>query len=173
MLAWALGHTRSVLVLAVAIFAAGVSLVPFISTSFFPRVDTGEVSVSYRLAEGQRIEETERVARQILAIMPRIVPQDWILFTYTKTGENEMGYAVAPPASSRDPTSARCASNWSTSISATCPSKPWARRAAPGSGKDRRTGQGSSQHRKRARQRHHGRTQTDFHRGARLRHGPQ
>ncbi len=95
LLAWALGHTRSVLVLAVAIFAAGVSLVPFISTSFFPRVDTGEVSVSYRLAEGQRIEETERVARQILAIMPRIVPQDWILFTYTKTGENEMGYAVA------------------------------------------------------------------------------
>ena len=94
-LAWALGHSRSVVVLALAIFVSGLSLVPFISTSFFPRVDTGEVSVSFRLAEGQRIEETERVARQMLEIMDRIVPAEWIRFTYAKTGEDEKGYGVA------------------------------------------------------------------------------
>jgi CzcA family heavy metal efflux pump len=95
LLAFALAHSGSVTVLSAAIFVSGLSLVPFISTSFFPRVDTGEVSVSFRLEEGQRIEETERVARQMLDIMPRIVPAEWIRFTYTKTGEDEMGYAVA------------------------------------------------------------------------------
>ena len=95
LLAWALSHPGTVVVLAVAIFISGLSLVPFISTSFFPRVDTGEVSVSFRLDEGQRIEETERTAMQMLAIMPRIVPAEWIRFTYAKTGEDEMGYQVA------------------------------------------------------------------------------
>ena len=95
LLAWALSHPGTVVVLAVAIFISGLSLVPFISTSFFPRVDTGEVSVSFRLDEGQRIEETERTAMQMLAIMPRIVPAEWIRFNYAKTGEDEMGYQVA------------------------------------------------------------------------------
>ena len=95
LLAWALGHTFSVVLLAAAIFVSGLSLVPFISTSFFPRVDTGEVSVSFRLAEGQRIEETERVAIDILDIMPRIVPGELIRFSYVKTGEDDEGYGVA------------------------------------------------------------------------------
>ena len=95
LLRWSLGHTRTVIFLALAIFASSLSLVPFLSTAFFPVTDTGEVSVNFRLAEGTRIEETSRVIERILDIIPRVVNADWIRHTYAKDGEDEEGYGVA------------------------------------------------------------------------------
>ncbi len=95
LLDWCLRHTRTVLMLAAVIFASGISLVPFLSTSFFPRVDTGEIGVTFRLAEGTRIEETDRALRQVLDIIHRVVPRDWVVTTYGKDGEDEEGYSVA------------------------------------------------------------------------------
>jgi HAE1 family hydrophobic/amphiphilic exporter-1 len=95
MLDWCLRHTRMVMLLAAAVFASGVSLIPFLSTSFFPRVDTGEIGVTFRLAEGTRIEETDRAIREVLDIVDRVVPEGWVVNTYAKDGEDEQGYSVA------------------------------------------------------------------------------
>ena len=40
-LEWSLTHSVTVIVLAVAFFASGISLVPFLSTSFLPKIDNG------------------------------------------------------------------------------------------------------------------------------------
>lgn len=95
LLRWSLGHTRTVILLALAIFVSSLSLIPFLSTSFFPVTDTGEISVNFRLAEGTRIEETSRVIEAILTTIPNVVNPKWIRHTYAKDGEDEEGYGVA------------------------------------------------------------------------------
>ncbi|MDY6850761.1 MAG: efflux RND transporter permease subunit [Thermodesulfobacteriota bacterium] len=94
-LEWSLEHRKTVILLAVAIFASSVSLVPFLSTSFFPNVDTGEVNINFRLAEGTRIEETNVVVEEIMKNIFEVVKREELEHFYGFDGETKEGIGAA------------------------------------------------------------------------------
>ncbi len=95
LLTWALGHRKIVIVLSIAVFLSSISLIPFLSTSFLPATDTGDVDVTFRLSEGTRIEETNRVVEAILKNIDTIVKPGEMRHSYGFDGQSEKGYGVA------------------------------------------------------------------------------
>lgn len=85
-IAWALAHRRSVIVLAVLAFAAGLALIPFIPKGFIPHLDRGEFRVDFSTPLGTSIGDTERAARSIEAAV-RAAPA--IAHIYTTIGARE------------------------------------------------------------------------------------
>lgn len=68
LLVWALRRRRRVLLVAGALFVASLLLIPVIGTEFFPKVDSGEISISVKMPRGTGLEETRRMAGRIEAI---------------------------------------------------------------------------------------------------------
>jgi len=95
LLKWSLCHRKTVLAMAMAIFFSSLSLVPFLSTSFFPIVDTGEVSIRFRLPEGTRIEETNRIVETVFAGIDQIVKPEEMRHSYGYDGEDKYGFGAA------------------------------------------------------------------------------
>ena len=60
MLRWSLDHRWAVVTMAVAIFAATMSLVPRLGTELIPQFSQGEFDVDLRLAPGAPLSETDR-----------------------------------------------------------------------------------------------------------------
>ena len=94
-LGWCLGHRKTVILLAISIFASSISLVPFLSTSFFPTVDTGQISIRFRLTEGARIEETNAVMESIMRNIDEVVKPEEMRHSYGFDGETKEGIGVA------------------------------------------------------------------------------
>jgi len=94
-LGWCLGHRKTVILLAISIFASSISLIPFLSTSFFPTVDTGQISIRFRLTEGARIEETNAVMESILRNIDEVVKPEEMRHSYGFDGETKEGVGVA------------------------------------------------------------------------------
>ena len=92
---WSLAHTPTVIILALVIFASGLSLVPFLSTSFLSKVDTGDVSVRFRLPEGARIEATDAMVEAILGTIDTVVRPGEMRNNFAYDGEDKMGFGVA------------------------------------------------------------------------------
>ena len=75
LLAWALGHKLMSLVVAVAIFAASVVMVPLLGTEFVPKADFSETNVSFYTPQGSSLESTEakvRVVDEIIRSYPEV-----------------------------------------------------------------------------------------------------
>lgn len=95
LLGWSLDHRKTVILLAVAIFASSLSLIPLLSTAFVPEPDSGDVDIKFRLQEGTRIEETNRTIERILKVMDEIVKPEEYRNSYAFDGESEKGIGVA------------------------------------------------------------------------------
>jgi len=95
LLNWSLRHRKTVVFLVISAFISGLSLIPFLSTSFIPKVDSGDVNIDFRLPEGTRIEETNRVVEKILRIIDEVVRRDEIRHSYAYDGRTEKGIGVA------------------------------------------------------------------------------
>ncbi len=95
LLSWALGHRKSVIIFSIAVFLSSISLIPFLSTSFLPATDTGDVDVTFRLSEGTRIEQTNKVVEAILNNINTIVKPGEMRHSYGFDGQSEKGYGVA------------------------------------------------------------------------------
>jgi len=95
MLGWALSHRKMVFAAAIAVFAASLSLIPFLSTAFMPSVDSGDIAVDFRMPEGTRIEETSRVVRKILDSIDKVVKPEEFRHSYAFDGQSEEGKGVA------------------------------------------------------------------------------
>ncbi len=94
-LKWALNHKFNVIFISIIIFLSSISLIPFISTSLFPVVDTGDLAVSFRLAEGTRLEETNRVVNSILDSINEVVKPEELRASYAIDGESKQGFGAA------------------------------------------------------------------------------
>ncbi|MFN3534542.1 MAG: efflux RND transporter permease subunit, partial [Desulfatiglandales bacterium] len=90
-----LRYPKSVISLASLVFVFSLSLVPFLSTSLFPKVDTGDVEIRFRLQEGTRIEETHKVVNSMLEEIDRIVRPEEMRHSYAFDGETKEGIGVA------------------------------------------------------------------------------
>jgi len=64
-IAWALGHRRYVIVLAMVAFVAGLALIPFIPKGFIPHLDRGEFRVNFQSPLGTSLSDTEATAAQL------------------------------------------------------------------------------------------------------------
>lgn len=95
LLNWALMNLLTVIILAVMIFVSSISLLPFISTSLFPVVDTGDVWIRFRMAEGTRIEETTKIIESIYKEFDKLVRPEEIRHSYATCGETKEGVATA------------------------------------------------------------------------------
>ncbi len=94
-LSWSINHPLKVFILAIAVFISSLSFLPFISTSFLPEVDVGDVSVSFRLEEGTRIEETARVIRFILSKIDEVVKPEEMRHSFAWAGRTKRGEGEA------------------------------------------------------------------------------
>ena len=65
MLRWSLNHRSVVVMGAVVIFVATMSLIPRLGTELIPQLSQGEFSVNLRLAPGAPISETDRAIRLV------------------------------------------------------------------------------------------------------------
>jgi len=83
MLAWALQHKRSTLVLAFGIFLASIFMVPLLGTEFVPKGDYSETTLTFQTPVGTSLESTALKAKQVEAIV-REFPE----VQYTLTGMN-------------------------------------------------------------------------------------
>jgi HAE1 family hydrophobic/amphiphilic exporter-1 len=95
LLTWALQYRKTIVVLAVTVFLSSLSLIPYLSTSFAPKVDSGDLNVTFRLPEGTRIEETNRVVESIFKIMDEIVMPEEFRHSFGFDGQTERGIGVA------------------------------------------------------------------------------
>ncbi|MGB3071520.1 MAG: efflux RND transporter permease subunit [Ottowia sp.] len=68
-LRWALAHKLTTLVLAGAIFAGSVLMVPLLGTEFVPKADFSETTVAFYTPQGSSLEATEAKARQVSEII--------------------------------------------------------------------------------------------------------
>src|SRR5437016_4821726 len=77
-LAWALAHTRVVMVVFLAFAGASLLLYPFIGRDFFPTVDAGQLRLHVRAPAGTRIEETEKYFQRVEDYIRRVIPANEI-----------------------------------------------------------------------------------------------
>lgn len=94
-LEWAISNRRLTIVTAVVIFASGLSLIPHLSTAFFAKPDTGDISIRFRLPEGTRIEQTDEVVKTIMEEVNTLVKPEEIRHYFATDGKSEDGFAVA------------------------------------------------------------------------------
>jgi HAE1 family hydrophobic/amphiphilic exporter-1 len=83
-LSWCLQHKKLVLIGFTAAFFATMSLTPFVENEFAPEEDTGDVRLTIQLGVGTRLEESDKVAKYIEAILKKDIPE--ALFYYSRTG---------------------------------------------------------------------------------------
>ncbi len=74
-LGWSVGHKWTVFWGAIIIFFAGLFMIPFIGTGFFPEADNSNINISIELPTGLRLEETTKTARQIEALIENKYPE--------------------------------------------------------------------------------------------------
>ncbi len=95
LLKWALNHKLNVIFISIVIFLSSISLIPFISTGLFPVVDTGDLAVTFRLAEGTRLEKTNSVVDSILNSINEVVRPEELRASYAIDGESKQGFGAA------------------------------------------------------------------------------
>ncbi len=95
LLVWSLQRRKMVFLLVLAVLLSSFSLLPFLSTSFMPEIDSGDVFVDFRLAEGTRIEETNRAIEHMLQDIDKIVRPEEFRHSFAFNGRTEEGIGVA------------------------------------------------------------------------------
>lgn len=83
MLAWALEHKRTTLLMAAGIFMTSVLMVPLLGTEFVPKGDYSETTLNFQTPVGTSLESTALKAKQVEQII-REFPE----VQYTLTGMN-------------------------------------------------------------------------------------
>lgn len=94
-LEWAISNRKLTIATAIVIFISGLSLIPNLSTGFFPKPDTGDISIRFRLPEGTRIEHTDSVVKAIMKEVNSLVKPEEMRHYFATDGKSEDGYAVA------------------------------------------------------------------------------
>lgn len=88
-LGFCLHHRKLVLTPLLIVFVFSLYLSRFVTTEFFPSSDTGELEIKFSLNESARLEETDRILREIGNIVDEKEPER--LFWYGTAGETSGG----------------------------------------------------------------------------------
>ncbi len=91
----ALNSPKKVLGFAVVLFVSSLFLAKVVGTSFFPKVDTGDITITYFLSEASRVEETARVTQRIGEIVRQVVRPRELRGWYAFVGQSKKGIGSA------------------------------------------------------------------------------
>lgn len=83
LLRWCVNHRKTVVGIALAIFAASLSLLTVIPTEFFPTQDNARLSVTVKLPQGTRIETTKALGDQIVNEIREKYPKEIHAINYS------------------------------------------------------------------------------------------
>lgn len=95
LVSWCLDHKAFVLSLVLLAALSAATMLPMITTSFMSEVDSGDVSVDFRMEEGTRIEETKRVVEAIINDVLSVVKPEEFRHLYAWCGNTEEGIGAA------------------------------------------------------------------------------
>ncbi len=88
LIAWALGHRKTVLALAALAFVTGIGAFAMLQSEFFPRFDAGEFQIKFTSAPDASIRETQDRMDTVLKI---VHAQPEVLRTYSSIGAGDNG----------------------------------------------------------------------------------
>ncbi|MDJ1504901.1 efflux RND transporter permease subunit [Xanthocytophaga agilis] len=92
MLSWALNNRKKMLfIFLIVVIGTGV-MIPFAGRDFFPSVDAGQFRLHVRAPSGSRLEETERIASQVEAVIRKEIPSEEIETIINNIGMTSEGY---------------------------------------------------------------------------------
>jgi len=91
LLGWALGHRKTVIVSAVALFGGSLLLLPQLGSEFMPEEDRATVRGTIHLPVGTRVEETARVMGVLDRIVKEEVPEEERIAVFTSCGSSRSG----------------------------------------------------------------------------------
>lgn len=95
LLGWSLKNPKKVIAVALIIFIPTLFLIKAIGTAFVPEPDAGFVSVSFRLAEGTRIEETTKLEEHLNKFVKSEVKSQELRHSYGFAGQTKKGFGEA------------------------------------------------------------------------------
>jgi HAE1 family hydrophobic/amphiphilic exporter-1 len=93
MLEWALGNRKKVIALSLLLLVMTFIGFRNIGTELTPDPDTGDISISFTLPEGTRLEKTDELLREIVSYCMDTIPEAKIVFGMD--GMDEEGFTVA------------------------------------------------------------------------------
>jgi len=87
LLHWALGHRKLVVIISALAFVISIALIPAVGAEFLPKTDSGSININFELADGTKLDETNRIINEFydkIADMPEI--QDALISIGSGTG---------------------------------------------------------------------------------------
>ena len=93
LLSFSLTHRWLIIIIGIGIFAFSLNLFRFTGSEFIPSIDSGDMEINFRLKEGTRIEDTEKVAKKIMEIFEKDIPEKDNY--YALVGQSREGVATA------------------------------------------------------------------------------
>lgn len=87
----ALNHKKTTMTLITAALIGSCLLIPFIGAELIPSQDSGQISISIEMPNGTVLEETEKVAQQVEAVVRTVPEADLILNSAGGNGAMSMG----------------------------------------------------------------------------------
>ncbi len=91
----ALDSPKKVLGIGGVLFVSSLFLAKVVGTSFFPKVDTGDITITYFLSESSRIEETAKITKKIGQIVHEVVSPKELKGWYAFVGQSKKGIGSA------------------------------------------------------------------------------
>jgi multidrug efflux pump subunit AcrB len=92
---WVLGHAGFSLGCFALFIAFSACLLPFIGQDFFPTVDAGTFRLHVRTAPGTRIEEVERIFKEVEATIREVIPEKELSLVLDDIGIPAGGFNLA------------------------------------------------------------------------------
>jgi HAE1 family hydrophobic/amphiphilic exporter-1 len=91
-LIWGLGHKKTTIVVAAAIFAGSLALIPIVGTEFMPKSDAASLNISMELQSGTRLEETSALIAKVEDIIKRDFPE--VIYYSGSAGTSSKGFST-------------------------------------------------------------------------------
>lgn len=93
-LSWVVGHRWTVIGISALIFISSLYLTKFIGSEFMPASDNGRISATVKLAQGVKLDETEKVAQRLDSIFMTDYPDVEIVSTSAGSGDQSSMAAI-------------------------------------------------------------------------------
>jgi len=93
-LAWALSHRKSAILIMVVLFVVSLAAVPFVGAEFYPQTDEGYVVASIKLPKGTLLNETLKVTGEVERIMDDIPEMEGVFVMTGAGGQMSFGSSV-------------------------------------------------------------------------------
>ncbi|NLH95046.1 MAG: efflux RND transporter permease subunit [Synergistaceae bacterium] len=93
LLSWGLDRPAEIFGIAALFMLLTITGFKFIGTELTPEADTSEISITFRLPEGTRLEATDALVREVVEYARKNVPEQKYVFGWD--GQTEEGYGIA------------------------------------------------------------------------------